>query len=96
MKSLVKAALSVLLLLATSGAAQATFHLWRITELYSNADGTVQFIELKAFDSGQQFVKNHTVTSSQGTTTHRFVIPSDLPGDTAGMMDGDPYGMGYG
>ena len=67
-------------------------HHW---SLYSNADGTVQFIELKAYDGGQQFVRNHRITSSQGTTTRSFTIPSDLPGDTAStMMDGDPYGMG--
>src|SRR5437773_1000819 len=97
MKSLARSALSVLLLLAISGAAQATFHLWRITELYSNADGTVQFIELKAYAAGEQFVMNHTITSSSpGATTRTFRIPNDLPGDTAGMSGGDPYGYGYG
>src|SRR5258708_2919415 len=96
MKSLAKA-LSVVLLLAISGAAQATFPLWRIPALYSNADSTVQFIELKAYAASQQFVMNHTVTSSSpGATTRTFRIPNDLPGDTAGMSGGDPYGYGMG
>jgi hypothetical protein len=90
MKSLVLRLLSVLLL-AFSGSAHATFHLWYITELFSNADGTIQFIELKALASGQEFVSGHTITSSSGTTTRSFTFPSNLPGDTASMDGGDPY-----
>jgi hypothetical protein len=65
------------------GAANATFHLNKITQLYSNADGTVQFVELTALAGGQQFLAGHTITSSQGATTRSFTFPSDLPGDTA-------------
>ena len=34
-------------LLTAASAALATFHLFRIEQLYSNADGTVQFIVLR-------------------------------------------------
>ena len=87
MKSLAAA----VLLLAMSFGSHADFHLWLISELYSNADGTVQFIELKALSGGQQFVANHTITVSQGTNTHSYTFPTNLPGDSAGMEGGDPY-----
>ena len=36
--------------------AGASFHLWKMTELYSNADGTVQYLELAVQFNGEQFV----------------------------------------
>ena len=33
--------------LLAGGNAQAAFHLWQINEAYSNASGTIQFIELR-------------------------------------------------
>jgi hypothetical protein len=81
------------LCLGVCGAANATFHLSQITQLYSNTDGTIQFIELTAYAGGQQFLAGHTITSSQAATSHSFAFPSDLPGDTADMMsDGGYYG----
>ena len=71
------------ILLAACGSAHATFHIWHITQLYSNADGTIQFIELQAAAGGQQFIAGHTLRSSSGSTTNTFTFPSNLPGDTA-------------
>lgn len=79
--------LRILILLGSALFAQsasATFHLWTLSELYSNASGTVQYIELSTFSSGQEFLSGHAITASQGTTTHTFNFPTDLPGDTAG------------
>lgn len=78
------------LLFALAFEAHATFHLWRIAQLYSNADGTVQYIELTAYAGGQQFVGGHTVVVTQGATSHSFTFPGNLPGDTA-MTDGGGY-----
>ena len=64
--------------------ASATFHLWRMTEAYSNADGTVQFLELAALAGGEQFVSGHALSSSSGSLTHTFNVPTDLPGDSGG------------
>ena len=64
----------------------ANFHLWRITEIYSNASGSVQFIELTSMASGQQYVAGHTITASQGNQTHSYTFPTNLPGDSAMMM----------
>jgi hypothetical protein len=74
--------LPLFLLSALSLPAQAAFHLWQITKAFSNADGTVQFIELTAFAGGQQFMAGHTLTSSSGGTTNTFTFPANLPGDT--------------
>ena len=62
------------------------FHAYKLNELYSNADGTVQFIELvntggdrESFWSGQQ------ITVTQGGVTHSFVFTVNLPStNTAG------------
>jgi hypothetical protein len=76
-----------LLLLALTlavGHAHATFHLWTMSELYSNADGTVQFLELRALAGGQQFLGGHSLSaSSPGGETHSFDFPGGLPGDSA-------------
>ena len=56
----------VAMIVGLNGRAGASFHLWQISEVYSNADGTVQFIELTALAGGQQFVTGHTITSSMG------------------------------
>jgi len=72
------------LCLGLGGTAHAIFHLFQITKLYSNADGSVQFIELSALAAGQQFVSGHSITSTQGGTTRAYNITTNLPGNTAG------------
>ncbi|HZL34134.1 MAG TPA: PEP-CTERM sorting domain-containing protein [Tepidisphaeraceae bacterium] len=61
--------------------ARATFHEWRIDELYSNASGTVQFIELQQpsfeFDD-ERFVGSQILAES--ALGHSFTFPSNLPG----------------
>jgi hypothetical protein len=74
--------ISLFLLLVISVPAQAAFHLWTIGKAYSNADGTVQFIEISALTGGQQFLAGHTLTSSSGGVTNTFTFPGNLPGDT--------------
>ena len=64
--------------------ARATFHLWRIDEVFSDATGSIQFIELSVTSSGEQFLTGHAITVSEGNNpAHTFTFPSDLPGDTA-------------
>ena len=55
------------LLLATFGAS-ANFHLFRIEQIYSNADGTVQFIVLReSFGSNNEDLwKDQMLTSTGG------------------------------
>src|SRR5690242_10623643 len=74
--------LAIALLLAAAPAAQASFHLWQIDEIYSNADGSVQFIELSTAFGGEQFVAGHAITATQGALTHTFTLPANLPSDS--------------
>jgi serralysin len=62
-----------------AGPAFASFHLYQIDEIFSDATGTVQFIELFTTSSGQNFLTGHTLTSGGNTVT----FGSDLIGDTA-------------
>lgn len=74
--------LSTLFIISTS-IAHATFHRWEITELYSNADGSIQFIEL--FESKGDDDQNLLLTdaaelsSTDGSTTNFMTFTSDLP-----------------
>jgi hypothetical protein len=70
---------AVILMLAASPAG-AAFHLWTMTEMYSNGDGTVQYIEFRALSGGQQFVSGHSLSAG----TKEFELLSNLPGDTSG------------
>jgi len=66
-----------------SPSAHATFHLWAFNELYSNDDGTVQFIELFTTFASQQFATDQTFRAKQGVLTHDYVFPTDTPAPTA-------------
>ena len=60
--------------------ARATFHLWKIDEVYSNASGSVQFIEFQQpsseFDD-ERFLSGQTLTDA--TLGHSFTFPANLP-----------------
>lgn len=74
-------ALAAVLLPATASAA---FHFWQIRELYTNLDGSVQFIELFTSSSGQQFTNSEVITITEQATgiTHTFTFPSDTSSPT--------------
>src|SRR5262245_20918574 len=64
--------------------AQAAFHLWDITEIYSNSSGTLQFIEFFTSSGSQEFVGGQQITIHNigDTIQHSFTIPSHLPSDS--------------
>jgi hypothetical protein len=66
--------------------ASASFHLWQMDELYSNADGSVQYLELTAFGPAEQFIRSHTLrsTNAGGSASNSFTFPADLPGSSGG------------
>jgi hypothetical protein len=66
------------------GPAAASFHLWTIDELYSSADGKVQFMEMTALAPAQEFLSGHTLTASQNGVTHTVTVANSLPGDSSG------------
>lgn len=61
---------------------QASFHHWVISELYSSADGKVQFIELACDETGENAVGGQRLYCSQGSRTNIFTFPTDPVGNT--------------
>jgi hypothetical protein len=61
--------------------AQASFHTWRIAELYSDATGVVQFVELHEASNAdfQDRFAGILLTSQQGSTTRTYTFPTNLP-----------------
>ena len=62
--------------------ARATFHTYQIQEVFSNADGTVQYVVLHEAigANGQNLLgQGHALTSIQGMNMQVFAFPDDLP-----------------
>ncbi|MBI2314416.1 MAG: hypothetical protein HYU77_18160 [Betaproteobacteria bacterium] len=58
------------------------FHQYDINELYSSADGTIQFIELVVGNlSGEGFWATHTITVTQGATEHGIIFDATTTTD---------------
>ena len=65
----------------------ASFHTFRIEQLFSNADGSVQFIVLNESGNfnGENFWAGRTLTSTHAGVTKSFTFPANLPSSaTAG------------
>ena len=64
--------------------ARANFHLWQIEEIFSNADGSIQYVELFSSSSfPQNLLANHTLLSQQDTTAvDMFQFGSNLGSPT--------------
>jgi Ca2+-binding RTX toxin-like protein len=54
------------------------FHFYDIVEIYSNADGTQQFIELRTTATGQNFLQGHQIRFTNGDTTNTFTFNHNL------------------
>ncbi|OYU42750.1 MAG: hypothetical protein CFE44_22240, partial [Burkholderiales bacterium PBB4] len=76
--------LLALILGALPGLTFASFHTFQVQQVYSNADGTVQYVLLKESSgaNGQNLLGGHALvaTSSSGTKTFNFV--TNLPTST--------------
>jgi hypothetical protein len=59
----------------------AAFHLFRINEIYSSADGTIQFVEIRESTGSdfESFWQGQTLMSNLGSTVRTFTFPSNLP-----------------
>ena len=71
------AGVSLLLGLA-GGPALAGSHLWRFRELFSNADGTVQFIEMQECCGGDSEMGLQNLWVNSESTGKTFIFPSNL------------------
>lgn len=65
-----------------AGRAGATFHTFQIQEIYSNADGTIQYVVLReaAGMDGENLLSGHSFTATAGGTTRTYDFLLDLPG----------------
>jgi hypothetical protein len=70
----------ITLMLCGSIPALAGVHLWRVKEIFSNADGTIQFIEIATCcgSTGENFLGGHVLTSN----TSSFPFPGNVEGST--------------
>ena len=75
--------LCLLTVLVSSPAAQATFHFYDISEVYSSADGSVQFVELFTSRNGQQFLGGHGIAAFRGASSNDFAFIGRGPAPTA-------------
>lgn len=68
------------LALCIAAPAHAAFHLFRIAEFFTSADGCVQFIRLHEVFGGdfQDRFGGLTITCSDGVTTNSFTFPTNL------------------
>ena len=72
-----------LIFLCAAAPASATFDLWQFQELFSNGDGTIQFIELFTAFNDQEFANGEIFRSTQGASTLDYTFPSNTPTPTA-------------
>lgn len=60
-----------------------SFHLYRINEVYSSADGALQFVEMSIGGSNNEgFWAGKTLTFTSGNVVNSFTFPSNLPSQT--------------
>jgi len=73
-------ALGLLSTALAAAPARATFHLWAISEVYTSADQSVQFIEFTTADGFQQFLTGHQLQSvAGGEVQETYTFPTNLP-----------------
>jgi len=67
-----------LAILLSMNAAQAAFHFWGVTEIYSSPDGSVQFVKLATSSTFQNATAGHVINCTGPQGTHSFTFPAGL------------------
>ena len=78
--------LGCLFLVVAAPLAHAAFHMFRIEELYSNADGSVQFVvllESAGLNNENLWVGQSLRATPTGGAARTFTFPNNLPSNTA-------------
>ena len=75
---------SLLFILIFAGPASA-FDAWEIEEIFSNYDGSIQYIKLSTASENQQNLAGHEIRAldGSGAPLQNFLFPSSLSGSTA-------------
>lgn len=76
-------ALTLLLFLLGAASARAASHQWRFNELFSSADGTIQFIEMQECCGFTQEWELQTKWILTVHADHKYTFRSNLTGNTA-------------
>lgn len=78
----VQIAFGAALLAGSFVTANAAFHLWSVTEVYSSGDGSVQFVKLTNTAFLEYQTSNHVITCTGPQGTHTFTFPANLSSTT--------------
>jgi hypothetical protein len=76
------AALGIVAGLLFTPSAHAAHHLWDFTEIFSNADGSVQFVEIFTAEDNEQNLNGFTITSGGNTLTFTSNLPTAATANT--------------
>jgi len=68
--------------LVVAPAAQAGHHLWDFTEIFSNASGSVQFVEMFTADDNEQGIGSFGITSGANTLNFVTNLPTSVTHNT--------------
>lgn len=79
--SRIRAAIVLAAILAAAAPAGAKNHLWKFTEVFSNADGTIQFIEMQECCGSDLEVQ--MASADLVSNGHVYHFPNNLVGPTA-------------
>jgi hypothetical protein len=71
---------------STARSANAAFHLWQVKEVFSNANGSVQFVEMHDDFGGETSVSGWTLTANSDGNIKTFTFPSNLSTNTPGSL----------
>jgi hypothetical protein len=76
--------LVVMASLVAGAPALASFHLFSIAEVYTNADGSVQYIELIGLANSQNLFAGHTLVNTSAAGMKTFQFQTNLPNSNTG------------
>jgi hypothetical protein len=68
---------------AGAASAEAAFHQWAIKEVFTNADGSVQFVEFFTTAPGEGFLNTHNIVITSDGVAKTATFNHDLSGSTA-------------
>ena len=66
--------------------AQASFHLWQVREVFTSADGNVQFVEMFDSFAGETVMNGLSLTANSDGNIKTFTFPSNLAHPTPGSL----------
>src|SRR5689334_1152581 len=88
MRAIGNAARILVVLALLANLASAAVHTWRVDEIYSNASGSVQFVEMTTPFDGENFFSSYSAAlnakNPAGATQNSYNFNANLVGSTAG------------